>query len=173
MSRNFAGCFTLIMMLTAAANDEFQQTPPTSVSELPHRAWDGKTEPKMDGPFADAAVRLFNASMPDPVGLPYHKITISTGNCYTGDDGIMATHGWMLPAKADMQRFAIAWNGLVYPVVKDSGKADFNTDAQAILEKARKWLAPTFSPMARRATSHTRCPVQCTESTSRVLAGAM
>ena len=128
------GCFTLTLALAAAASDEFQPSPPTKVSELPRRAWNGKNEPKMEGPFAEAAVLLFKAGLPDPAGLPYHTISIPTGNCYYGDGGLIETRGWMLPADDGARRFAIAWNGLVYPVAKDSGKADFKADAEAILD---------------------------------------
>ena len=51
-------------------------------------------------------------------------IKVAIGNCWSGDAGVIETRGWVLPAQQkDKQRFAVGWNGLVYPVVSIGDKA--------------------------------------------------
>lgn len=107
---------------------------------FPTRTWK-KSEKEAEtwkGPFAPALRTMLEAGLPDPSGLPYHNIGISTGNCYTGFDGITRTEGWLLPAKPGEPVFAIAWNGLVYPVVEDKGAADFKERVVKITKVGEK-----------------------------------
>jgi hypothetical protein len=115
-------------------------SPLTLHSAFPEHPWkvDAKEASMWKGTFAPAVRTLLEAGLPDPVGLPYRKIAIPTGNCYSGDSGAIRTEGWMLPAKHGEPRFAIAWNGLVYPVVKDFGKADLSVTAARIMKVGDK-----------------------------------
>lgn len=113
------------LSLTAAGADErdFFPSPLTMATEIPGHPWDGKGAEEFEGPFAAALRELLAAGFPDPAGLAYQKIEIPTGSCQ-GDTGVVATEGWLLPAEKEGAIFAIAWNGLVYPVVRTGGPAE-------------------------------------------------
>ncbi|MFT7172675.1 MAG: hypothetical protein ACI9NQ_000887 [Paracoccaceae bacterium] len=86
------------------------------VSEVEAKEW--------SGPFASVLRVMLVGGLPDPVGLPYHRVTIITGNCYSGYDGETETEGWVMPQKEGGTPLVIAWNGLIYPIVADKGAAD-------------------------------------------------
>ncbi len=99
-------------------------------------AW---TAPKADVPadLVTATTRLFQQGLADPRGCEYRTISVGTGSSWSGDAGVAECHGWVLPAaEKTAQRFAVCWNGMVYPVVSVGDKADLNSDMQAVL-KAR------------------------------------
>ena len=49
------------------------------------------------------------------------------------------THGWVLPGKVE-QRFAVCWNGLVYPAISVGEPADLRADVRAAVQKTgRRW----------------------------------
>jgi Leucine-rich repeat (LRR) protein len=82
-----------------------------------------------------ATTALFEAGLADPRGGEYRIIEIGTGNCWSGDGGIVRTHGWVLPERAgEKQRFAVAWNGLVYPVVTVGERARLRADVLALVD---------------------------------------
>lgn len=85
--------------------------------------------------FVTATTALFEAGLADPRGCEYRTIEIGVGSCWSGDGGIVETHGWVLPTKKGVaQRFAVCWNGLVYPVVTIKERADLKIDIRAILK---------------------------------------
>lgn len=65
--------------------------------------------------------------MADPRGCSYREIEVGIGNVWSGDGGVVSTHGWVLPSRGD-QRFAVCWNGLVYPAVSVGTNADLEAD---------------------------------------------
>lgn len=81
-----------------------------------------------------AANAVFTLGFPDPRGCEYREIQIVTSSVW-GERGTnpTVTHGWMLPGSAGGRRFAIAWNGLIYPVAKVGDTADLHAEIQSLL----------------------------------------
>lgn len=78
---------------------------------------------------------LFDQGMADPRGLEYCAIEVYTRSIREGDDSMVKTHGWVLPEKAATSgRFAVGWNGLVYPVITVGDKAELRADVTEILK---------------------------------------
>jgi hypothetical protein len=83
-----------------------------------------------------ATRRLFDQGLADPRGCEYRMIAVGTGSCWSGDGGVVDCHGWALPsAHAGAQRFAVCWNGLVYPAVRVGEKADLEADVRAVIQR--------------------------------------
>ena len=61
-----------------------------------------------------ATQELFDEGLADPRGCEYREIEIASGNA------VLTTHGWVLP-QTGLSRFAVGWNGVVYPL-KSVGK---------------------------------------------------
>ena len=133
--------FACFMSILGAEEEEY--APPdyqlASRSDFPTRPWkvSEKEQASWKGDFAPALTEMLRAGFPDPAGLPYHRIIIYTGNAYCGFEGETQTEAWILPGKKGEPIFAIAWNGLIYPVVKDLGAADL-TKQVAAMRKAKK-----------------------------------
>jgi len=81
--------------------------------------------------YVTATVLLFEQGLADPRGCDYREIEIGTGNAWSGDGGVVKTHGWVLPGRGE-QRFVIGWNGLVYPAVSVGTNANQETDVLAL-----------------------------------------
>ncbi len=80
--------------------------------------------------FLSAAQALFSLGLADPRGGEYREITVVVGSVW-GESGPVQTHGWVLPGES-AQRFAVCWNGLVYPLVNVGAPADLAADIQNI-----------------------------------------
>jgi hypothetical protein len=121
--------------LAAVAEEapDFIPSPLAMSDEIPGHPWDGTGADEFKGPFAAALKALLAAGFPDPAGLAYQKIEIPTGSCWGGDTGVSGTEGWLLPAEKDGPVYAIAWNGLVYPVVHSLGPADFEESIKSLM----------------------------------------
>jgi len=86
-------------------------------------------------PVTVSAVKtLFEQGLADPRGCEYREIEVGTGSCWSGDNDIVKTHGWVLPDGAAKGRFAVCWNGLVYPAVSVGAAADLKADCLAAIE---------------------------------------
>jgi hypothetical protein len=84
-------------------------------------------------PKAVTAIQLlFDQGLADPRGCDYRAIEVQTGI-----DLKSQTHGWVLPG-LEPQRFAVCWNGLVYPVASVGAPADLRKDVEAMVEKDKK-----------------------------------
>ncbi|RYD65549.1 MAG: hypothetical protein EOP83_07175, partial [Verrucomicrobiaceae bacterium] len=123
----------------------FRESQLTKEAAFPQHRWSASEaeEKTWKEPFAGPLKKLLELGLPDPLGLPYHKIEIPTGNCSTGDSGIIPTEGWLLPAEEGKQRHAIAWNGLIYPLMAEKGPADLEARAKAAREgkiEEPKWF---------------------------------
>ncbi len=96
--------------------------PAFSGQELPVPPQQGKpwTVPttKLPNELLTTTAFLFEHGCADPRGCEYREITVATGGVWGGDRGafLTKTHGWVLPGEGK-ERFAIGWNGLVYPVI--------------------------------------------------------
>ncbi|HEY3417565.1 MAG TPA: hypothetical protein VGM23_11840, partial [Armatimonadota bacterium] len=130
-----------------AQEREFRPSPSFTGDRLPAPPQQGAAwEPPAGMPDAlvSATRALCAAGFADPRGCEYREIAVGTGSCWSGDAGVVKTHGWMLPAVPDeKQRFAVCWNGLVYPVVFMGEKADLPADVQELLKadeaQREKW----------------------------------
>lgn len=90
-------------------------------------------------PLVSAATTLFDQGLADPRGGDYRQISVAVGNVWSGDGGVARTHGWALPASTSGGgRFAVCWNGLVYPVVSVGGPADLNADVDTLVQADAK-----------------------------------
>ena len=70
----------------------------------------------LPGPLVSAATTLFDQGLADPRGGDYRQVSVAVGNVWSGDGGVARTHAWVLPVDTPGgQRFAVCWNGLVYP----------------------------------------------------------
>ncbi|BCM89797.1 hypothetical protein IAD21_01645 [Abditibacteriota bacterium] len=88
-------------------------------------------------PLSDATRKLFAAGMADPRGLPYREITVVVGELWSGGGGRVKTHGWVF----DHNKFAVCWNGLVYPLVSVGKPASVRADVATFLAADAKQRA--------------------------------
>ncbi len=105
-------------------------------SQLPeppqqHQAW------HPDSPIAanihSAANTMFEQGFPDPRGCEYREIEVECSMVFATNVWPVKTRGWVLPAKSnETNRFAICWNGLIYPVVTLGAPADLHTEANDV-----------------------------------------
>lgn len=84
-----------------------------------------------------ATTALFDAGLADPRGCNYRAVRIGTGTVWSGDGGVVDTHAWVLPGD-EPQKFAVCWNGLVYPVVTVGEPADMKTDIAEVLKRPQR-----------------------------------
>jgi hypothetical protein len=68
---------------------------------------------------------LFDQGLADPRGCEYRAIRIAVGNDWGGAAQEVDVDGWVIPpADGGRPRHAIAWNGLVYPLISAGDPAD-------------------------------------------------
>jgi hypothetical protein len=86
--------------------------------------------------WTSALEELVRHGFADPRGCEYRQVKFACGG------RLVAAHAWAIPQapgeKQGQQRFAVAWDGLVYPVVELGPAADFKADVEAILAAAAK-----------------------------------
>ncbi len=123
--------------------------PPAQLSALPATTLDFPSN------HLSAAGVLFDAGFANPQGCAYVEISVAVGSLWSGDGGVVDTHGWLVPG-TNSQRFAVCWNGLVYPVVKTTGKpADMRADIAATLEDGYRengWILREEDAVSHRST---------------------
>jgi len=95
-------------------------TPPQQNAPWPHGA----------DALSNAAATLFEQGLADPRGLEYRQIEIAVGNPWNGGGYPLKTHGWILPNDGKDRQFAVAWNGLVYPVLSLGNSANLHNDLE-------------------------------------------
>jgi hypothetical protein len=79
--------------------------------------------------LASAVTALFEQGFPDPRGCEYREIEVVVSDVRWQHHGPVKTRGWVLPAaKGATQRFAICWNGVVYPVRCVGAPGDLQDD---------------------------------------------
>lgn len=84
--------------------------------------------------FVAAARTLFEQGLADPRGCEYRSIRISGGGLAGFKAELFQTTGWVIPAKGGEPPYAIAWNGLIYPLVDPDAPADLDADIHALDE---------------------------------------
>lgn len=87
--------------------------------------------------LAKAAETLFKQGLADPRGLEYREIEIAVGNPWNGGGYPVKTHGWVLPEEENNTQFAVAWNGLVYPVISVGKIVNIRNDFNPIIAKTK------------------------------------
>ncbi len=121
---------------------ESRQTPRfegTSIPDPPrqHEPWQPPAT-SLPAFLLNTSATLVEQGLADPRGCDYRAIEIGIGNVWHGDSGVIKTRGWVLPATAGAKtRFAVAWSGLVYPVVSIGVPADLAADVNVIDKQAR------------------------------------
>ena len=92
----------------------------------------GQTQPwtpsatTLPSAVVDAVTQLFKDGLPDPRGCEYREIEIAETKTWT-----FKTKGWLLPG-AGAQKYAIAWNGVIYPVLSVGAPVDLAKEIAAI-----------------------------------------
>ncbi len=101
-------------------------------NSLPFNVLSTNHESSFSKDFSHAASLLFDHSLADPRGCEYRRIGIITGNPWNPKYQI-ETNGWVLPEMSDCnQRYAICWNGLIYPIIFIGEKCSLNNDIKLI-----------------------------------------
>lgn len=162
-----AAIMVVMMWLAGAifAAEQQRYSPPFEGEGLPEppqqaEPWSPPAPPETDLPetLLSATEVLFRQGLADPRGCEYREIEVGTGSVWSGDAGLLATHAWLLPGRAGQrQRFAVCWNGLVYPVVSVGEPADVEADIRAVIkadeERRAAWQkaqpAHAFSRLGR------------------------
>lgn len=111
------------------------------------------TRPKVDLPekLFVAAETLFKQGLADPRGLEYREVEVRAWN-WRDVVKLVKTHGWVFPEKAgEKQRFAVMWNGLVYPVATVGAVCELKSDGEEMVkgEQARIDEKNTRDPRLR------------------------
>ncbi len=82
--------------------------------------------------YVTGTALLYEQGLADPRNCDYREIEVGTGSAWYGDGGLVRTHGWVLPGRAK-RRFAICWNGLVYPAVSIGANVDLDADVAMLI----------------------------------------
>ena len=88
-----------------------------------------------------ATDELFELGLADPRGCEYRKVPPGAGSVWTGDAGVEQYHAngrRKGASKTPAIRPAIAWNGLVYPLVSVGERADLCADARSGMRSAER-----------------------------------
>jgi hypothetical protein len=81
----------------------------------------------------EAITELFKDGLPDPRGCEYREIEIAETKTWK-----FKTNGWVLPGTG-IQKYAIAWNGVIYPVASVGAAVDLSKDIAAIPLNQRRF----------------------------------
>ncbi|MCI0380398.1 MAG: hypothetical protein L0215_22665 [Gemmataceae bacterium] len=108
--------------------------------------------------FVSATEALFGAGLADPRGCDYRVIKVAVGNCWDGGGSVVTTHGWVLPDAVAGQRFAVCWNGLVYPALSVGDKADWDKDVESMFQSEKNWKKRAARSRVRNGASTAKRP---------------
>jgi hypothetical protein len=100
--------------------------PPFPVPPHQRDPWTG--DPRLPVVVRRVAQALFKRGFADPRGCAYREIELVVGDLRTGGARTIKTRGFVMPD----QPYAVAWNGLVYPVVTTGGPADLAAEIAAL-----------------------------------------
>lgn len=135
----------LVLAATALAPAAPDPLPPFAGPPLPRppqqdRPW---TAPATALPrfLVSTTASLAEQGLPDPRGCEYREVELA------GEDKLLRnpaqprprTHAWVIPAAEGPPgpRFAIAWNGLIYPLISIGEPANLDADVAAAKDPAR------------------------------------
>ena len=99
---------------------------------------------KLPAKFASAVQELLKQGIADPRGCEYREVELSCGaSAWVTGCWLVKTHAWVIPRgpseKEGDTQFAVAWDGLVYPVATVGPLAEVKTDVEAMLAADDKW----------------------------------
>ena len=132
----------IVAMARVSTADEPRVAPPFAGATIPdppsqREPW---TAPGTRLPryLAAATAALFEQGLADPRGSEYRRVELTSSRPH-GGGAVVSTHAWALPAAGDQrQRFAVAWDGLVYPALSVGEPADLAADVRALIESHAK-----------------------------------
>ncbi|WP_435016305.1 hypothetical protein TA3x_003869 [Tundrisphaera sp. TA3] len=132
------------LVLVGCGADEFRPTPKFEGKTIPDppRQRDPWTPPETKLPrfLVRATEALCDAGLADPRGCEYREVEI-------GDAGLVKARGFVLPERpGDAGRFAVGWDGVVYPALAVGAAADLDADMRTLAEAVRKGRESTPGP---------------------------
>ena len=141
-------------------DDAIRSSPPKAVGLLPRppRQDEPWTPPRTRLPesIIEAARVLFEQGFADPRGCEYREIELpgEAESYRNGDPPTPATHAWVIPAgDSDSPRYAVAWNGLVYPLARLGPSADLEADVRALVNPPAAGTRSPVRPDPRSSSS--------------------
>jgi hypothetical protein len=164
MQELLAGIFLGLLAILCCGAELRLPEPPRQ-----NRRW--HAPPGVPTNFLVAATTLFQQGFPDPRGCEYRDITVAVSTVW-GNTSQVKTRGFVLPKKSSPPgRFAICWNGLVYPIMGAGARADVHAEVTN-LASARipywlhnsgvgEWATVTFS---NAATTRNLLLLKCGET---------
>jgi hypothetical protein len=82
--------------------------------------------------LVSATASLFEQGLADPRGCDYRSIQVVVGDVWGGKGQLVTTSGWVLPNRDGTKPwYAVAWNGLVYPLSGGGRPADLGAHIRA------------------------------------------
>jgi hypothetical protein len=144
MNASFASRCLLpaLVVLVGLGADESGPAPKLEGQSIPNppRQKEPWTPPQTKLPrfLVSATAVLFEQGVADPRGCDYRIIDVTVGSVRANGPGTTRTHGWVFPPmKGRKERFAVCWNGLVYPLVSFGDKADLDGDIRALADSMK------------------------------------
>jgi hypothetical protein len=130
----------LVLVACLAPGPGFSQKLSLTLPEPPHQRGAWRAPAGVSTNILSAVETLFAQGFPDPRGCEYREVEVQAGDVWTDKGSRVKTRGWVLPAKgARSPRFAVCWNGLVYPVTNIGSVADLHADtASPVLPGSRR-----------------------------------
>ncbi len=122
----------LLVLLIGAGAGPFRPTPKFEGRLIPNPPRQGEPwtppETMLPGFLVRATDDLFASGMADPRDCEYREVEI-------GDAGLVTTRGFVLPERPGLDgRFAVSWDGVVYPVFALGPAADVEVDVRAMAD---------------------------------------
>ncbi|MEI2722649.1 MAG: hypothetical protein V9H26_03630 [Verrucomicrobiota bacterium] len=130
------------LVAAQAAGQSFRLPPPPQQ----HAPWTSPANVPTN--LLSALTTLFEQGFPDPRGCEYREIEVTVSGLWGAGESLWrgggaeperkplarATRGWVLPETSDQtQRFAICWNGLIYPTTNIGPAVDLHAEATNLL----------------------------------------
>jgi hypothetical protein len=98
---------------------------------------------KLPEKWASAVQEILKHGIADPRNCEYREVELTCGSSAWGGRRLVTTHAWVIPRgsseKLDAPRFAVTWDGLIYPLTKIGSAADLTIDVEAMLAEDDKW----------------------------------
>jgi len=127
-------CFAVTILSASVCPCAVAEEPILPVPPQQNVPW---TPPKNRLPrfLESTTATLFEQGLSDPRGCDYRVITLKVGSVQGGHREV-ETGGWVLPGDDGKRRYAVAWNGLVYPLISVGRPIDLANDILAMLGAA-------------------------------------